>query len=637
MLNGKRTIGVLIFDLTSYYQEQLCRSLITYGNQLDFNVLIFSASTIYGYRTNNALGEYNIINLPPYEDFDALIVCHDTFYNDYVVTDTWAQIENRVSCPVISMRGKRENSHNILIDTTNGISEMIRHFHDIHHFDRIATMTGPLSNEDAVLRLQNYKDTLQELNLPIREEYIFEGDFWNSKSREAARHFSSLPEPPQAIVCANDYMALSLCKELILLGYMIPDDFAISGFDNIRETNSNLPPITTCSVSVEDMATLAIDTIYAILQGKDVPQNQYVAVSPLIRNSCGCNMVDLQSLIVTRTKEMDRYDQLLSESIHNTFTSIALENLNNAASIKHYLQVTEHPSEANDFYLCLGESKEADTYPKTRIKEIGFAEYSTAIYSIRDLQDIETPIPFPTKELLPKEAIRDEAMAFFFFPIHHLEYNFGYVAASPNQMGNTNPIFHEWLSIIGNALENVRIKEHSKQLLNELNTLYVQDALTSLYNRRGFEQFSKSAFKKIIEENSKAMVLSIDMDNLKTINDVYGHAHGDLALKAIATAMIHAKKGDEICARMGGDEFAVFANGYDEKQAKEYIQDFYKHLDEYNESSNQTYRVTASCGYSIATATGSQDLEFYIKLSDDRLYEDKRQRKAKYGDLSLRT
>ncbi len=134
-------------------------------------------------------------------------------------------------------------------------------------------------------------------------------------------------------------------------------------------------------------------------------------------------------------------------------------------------------------------------------------------------------------------------MAVFFFPIHYLEYNFGYVAATSNGEEAQDTLFHSWLSLIGNTLENSRIRAKNQALLEKLNMLYHEDFLTKLYNRRGFEQFSEEEFSEAKKHNIKTMTLSIDMDNLKYINDVYGHSHGDLALQTIADAMRQACSG----------------------------------------------------------------------------------------------
>ena len=87
MLNGRKTIGIILFDITGYYQQQLVHTLSKNASKRGYNLLTFSAFTIYGSDTKNAAGEYNILHLIPYEQLDALIVCHDTFNsNDAVET-----------------------------------------------------------------------------------------------------------------------------------------------------------------------------------------------------------------------------------------------------------------------------------------------------------------------------------------------------------------------------------------------------------------------------------------------------------------------------------------------------------------------------------------------------------------------
>ena len=208
--------------------------------------------------------------------------------------------------------------------------------------------------------------------------------------------------------------------------------------------------------------------------------------------------------------------------------------------------------------------------------------------------------------------------------------------ATSNGEEAQDTLFHSWLSLIGNTLENSRIRAKNQALLEKLNMLYHEDFLTKLYNRRGFEQFSEEEFAESKKHNIKTMTLSIDMDNLKYINDVYGHSHGDLALQTIADAMRQACSGCEICARIGGDEFAVFGYDYSEKKAKQYTENFLQYLKDFNADSNLPYCVNASFGYTISDPSLSISREQYMKVSDDLLYQNKRKRKEKYGNLSQR-
>lgn len=634
MLNGRKTIGIILFDITGYYQQQLVHTLSKTASKHGYNLLTFSAFTIYGSDTKNAAGEYNILHLIPYEQLDALIVCHDTFNSNEAVEELWKLVTERCQAPIISIRKKVNGCYNILVEDTDAIPAFVRHFHDVHHFDRIAFMSGPYNHPDAIFRLEKYKEAMAELGLDCPEEYIFEGNFWKDCALDASKHFMSLKKRPQAIVCANDYMALSLCKELTLQGYSVPQDIAISGFDDVRDARTNVPPLTTCYVSVSDMAKKAMETIDTLLNGKEAPACTFVPTKIIIRNSCGCESSTMKDLSLSRMYEVELMEQLINQNAHNTFVSISLENMTSAEDIGDYLRLEDVPGIARDFYLCLGIHGNG-AYPQVKKKAPGFAKRSHSIYSLRDLNPIATS-SFETKKLLPPEAIREEPMAVFFFPIHYLEYNFGYVAATSNGEEAQDTLFHSWLSLIGNTLENSRIRAKNQALLEKLNMLYHEDFLTKLYNRRGFEQFSEEEFSEAKKHNIKTMTLSIDMDNLKYINDVYGHSHGDLALQTIADAMRQACSGCEICARIGGDEFAVFGYDYSEDKAKQYTENFLQYLKDFNADSSLPYCVNASFGYTISDPSLSISRKQYMKASDDLLYQNKRKRKEKYGNLSQR-
>ena len=634
MLNGRKTIGIILFDITGYYQQQLVHTLSKTASKHGYNLLTFSAFTIYGSDTKNAAGEYNILHLIPYEQLDALIVCHDTFNSNEAVEELWKLVTERCQAPIISIRKKVNGCYNILVEDTDAIPAFVRHFHDVHHFDRIAFMSGPYNHPDAISRLEKYKEAMAELGLDCPEEYIFEGNFWKDCALDASKHFMSLKKRPQAIVCANDYMALSLCKELTLQGYSVPQDIAISGFDDVRDARANVPPLTTCYVSVSDMAKKAMETIDTLLNGKEAPACTFVPTKIIIRNSCGCESSTMKDLSLSRMYEVEFMEQLINQNAHNTFVSISLENMTSAEDIGDYLRLEDVPGIARDFYLCLGIHGNG-AYPQVKKKAPGFAKRSHSIYSLRDLNPIATS-SFETKKLLPPEAIREEPMAVFFFPIHYLEYNLGYVAATSNGEEAQDTLFHSWLSLIGNTLENSRIRAKNQALLEKLNMLYHEDFLTKLYNRRGFEQFSEEEFSEAKKHNIKTMTLSIDMDNLKYINDVYGHSHGDLALQTIADAMRQACSGCEICARIGGDEFAVFGYDYSEDKAKQYTENFLQYLKDFNADSSLPNCVNASFGYTISDPSLSISREQYMKASDDLLYQNKRKRKEKYGNLSQR-
>lgn len=153
------------------------------------------------------------------------------------------------------------------------------------------------------------------------------------------------------------------------------------------------------------------------------------------------------------------------------------------------------------------------------------------------------------------------------------------------------------------------------------------DLLTGLYNRRGMEQRLSVLFDDPKEIGHSAIVM-IDADNLKVINDTYGHDMGDTYLQSIAGLVQDFGSENSAAARLGGDEFVLFLYHYD-SEAK--LQDAIKKLvnmqDQRTADLNGDVKVVLkfSLGYSLTK--GRKDYQAVLREADERMYENKRERK----------
>ena len=105
----------------------------------------------------------------------------------------------------------------------------------------------------------------------------------------------------------------------------------------------------------------------------------------------------------------------------------------------------------------------------------------------------------------------------------------------------------------------VRDISEFKRLEERLQNLAITDELTSLYNRRGFRLMAEQELRHAQRINAETVLLSIDVDNFKTINDTFGHEEGDKVLKLVAETLTQSFRVTDIIARWGGDEFVVLA------------------------------------------------------------------------------
>ena len=174
------------------------------------------------------------------------------------------------------------------------------------------------------------------------------------------------------------------------------------------------------------------------------------------------------------------------------------------------------------------------------------------------------------------------------------------------------------------AIENVRKKELLRQFNQTLDELYVHDSLTGLYNRFGLNRFGREVFSWLMERDGGVQVLFTDMDDMKTINDKYGHNMGDEALKASAAILTECCDPEDFIMRYGGDEFVVIA-GIEEEDLKERI---LEEAERYNESSGMQFALNFSIGTVEAKASQRRTMDDCIKEADTLMYEVKTARKA---------
>jgi len=166
------------------------------------------------------------------------------------------------------------------------------------------------------------------------------------------------------------------------------------------------------------------------------------------------------------------------------------------------------------------------------------------------------------------------------------------------------------------------------QLLSKIQTLSITDELTGLLNRRGFFQFSYSRLQHLRRNPDVVpIVMFMDMDGLKHINDTYGHQDGDIAISVIAKVLKDTLREEDIIGRLGGDEFVVLSSIKSTENGETLIQRIRKNLDDYNRKNLHQYTVSASIGCIILEDTSNESFETAVLSADSVMYEEKKFKK----------
>jgi two-component system, cell cycle response regulator len=162
-------------------------------------------------------------------------------------------------------------------------------------------------------------------------------------------------------------------------------------------------------------------------------------------------------------------------------------------------------------------------------------------------------------------------------------------------------------------------------LERELRSLALTDELTGLYNRRGFWASATQQLKLAHRNTQEALIFFCDLDNLKQINDSYGHGEGDRALVRAANALAQTFRNSDVLARLGGDEFAVLASEAS-GQYQEIILDRLRKNLEKSRASESRYELSLSVGVGRFDPRSSVSLGELVAQADRAMYEQKGRR-----------
>ncbi|MBQ4062020.1 MAG: LacI family DNA-binding transcriptional regulator [Christensenellaceae bacterium] len=123
---------------------------------------------------------------------------------------------------------------------------------------RIAYISGIKNSRISQEKLSGYLKAMSDSGFDIPENYISHGKYLFRTGYQAAKGFMMLPEPPTAVVAANDILAIGCCKYLISHGYHIPEDVAVIGMDGVQLSHIYDPSITTMAIPIEEMCLDAV-------------------------------------------------------------------------------------------------------------------------------------------------------------------------------------------------------------------------------------------------------------------------------------------------------------------------------------------------------------------------------------------
>ncbi|MBX3095730.1 MAG: LacI family DNA-binding transcriptional regulator [Fimbriimonadaceae bacterium] len=195
------------------------------------------------------------------------------------------ELASSMHSPCVTVAGvPLEGVLSFSVDNEAGVAQAMQHFYDLGH-RKIAHIAGRLDMQDAILRLQAYQSFLRSHHLPYREEWVGMGQFTIEGGRKAMANLLSLPEPPTAVFCANDEMAIGALFEAHSRNIKVPLEISIAGFDMTPESANVFPGLTTVRQPIGEMSAAAVRALRDIIECREPSENTVFQTDLIVRES----------------------------------------------------------------------------------------------------------------------------------------------------------------------------------------------------------------------------------------------------------------------------------------------------------------------------------------------------------------
>ncbi len=624
-------IAVIVSGIDEEYQNTILQGIHEFGSAHNINICHFIA---YGGILKNHkydIGEFNIYELANFDLFDGVILLTNTISSPSL-TEKIIERVRKSGIPAVSVDNKFDGFYHIGIDNFSAMKGIVEHIVKHHSARKINYISGPIDNPESILRLKAYKNVLEQNEIAIEDERIYNGLFRGEDGREAIRAFlKSDLEFPDAIICANDAMALSAIIELEKIGKNVPGDVIVTGFDSIYAAQNYSPEITSVTRPLKRSGALACQLIFDHINGTENEQSHVLPTEYIFAESCGCSNLfidDISTFKKTNYRTLEAYNiyvPMINRMSCELEECLTFEE--NISAIKEHVKQIK----CEKFFICMCSNWDDVVNLKESCFSTGYTEKVTPVLAYIDGEFVDYP-EFESKKMLP-ELFKDSEKSrnYYFMPIHFRDHCLGYCVVCDCQFPMESALYHTWIMNISNSIENIRKIMSLDKMVKKLDQLSIIDPLVQIYNRNGFNKMVEPIYNECISNNDEVMMMFIDMDDLKLINDKFGHEEGDFSLHTIADALKFAtdEASGQIPARFGGDEFIIFAAKTDKELAEKLSDKIYGYLDNINKTSGKPYEIHVSIGYHIAASNSSKQIEKLISLADQIMYDNKKKKKSK--------
>ena len=336
MAEKRKRIALFVGQADEWYQSTIISGFLERAFEHDLDACIFSMYRKYQDTAERELGESNIFSLMRPEDYDGAVILEDSIQTAGAAKRLEERLHEQFGDkPVLVVEQDSPYFPYIFTDGYSAMVELVDHLIEVHGYTDIAFLAGKKWHKHSITRANAYRAAMKAHGLEPSEDRTIYGDFWYSSGEVCADQLMGKGKAlPQAVVCANDAMAIGLCNAFERRGVRIPQDVAVVSYDSTYEGQTSPKPITSSLVPAVELGHYAADFIYNSLCGKQTPPFEYKP-KLVIGQTCGCT----EMTIPKHSANRDRWGTEISEEGYDSVFNTLAENLMAQTDIQEFLSV----------------------------------------------------------------------------------------------------------------------------------------------------------------------------------------------------------------------------------------------------------------------------------------------------------
>ena len=596
---------------------------------MDFFVFLSFAS--YGYTDINRKAEALVYDLPDLSAFDGIIIFGPGL-NFHDVIEKIQKKADESGLPVVSIGMKHPGHYYIGADNYVGMKHLVDHMIEKHGCKSFLYIAGSRENEDSNVRLKALIDSSKEHGVNFSEKDVFYSEWEAGRAMDFIKMNYKSPEDfPDAFICANDPLSISISQMMENTYHIDPTTVKITGFDHLDSAKTYYPAISTVDQEYPQIGKKAVEILEGIFSGKKVKEETMVPCKFAVGESCGCSYN--RTAIVERRKYVRRLsfaNRIQANKEGRLFfierAIFQAQTFDNAKKSLRNLVYNTPGLEGSTFYVMfspimetIGE-KEESLLPKLAIDE----EYYVVCGKKNNVAVLSEKVN--RKDIVPDNDLKGPNSIYLVANLHYEGLMCGYFVRGTDAYGIRESDFENYQSRLARAFFPYIRNSQLNTLNKKLADLMEQDSLTHVKNRTAYDKYVKS-FQEAVErgERKEYAIVYCDVNNLKVVNDKYGHEAGDAYIKNSCKMICDTFKHSPVF-RIGGDEFLCIVFNDDYKIKDTLLKEMKDEMAA-REASPEKYspaaRVSIATGMAVFDPEVDEDIMMVVNKADVLMYEEK--------------